>query len=382
MADRVRHPGIEERRDRHGRIRYRVRVRRAGRMIYETLPSLKAALAWQAQALDAIDGAGPMPEPLTPPPVPPPSPAAMTVLDAARILLAGMDDGALRNKRGEPYKPSAFRAYETSLRLYVLPALASMPVAALTRGDAQRFADGVAATASPDAARKALTALRVVIRVAERYGGELQRDPCHGVTVPTTRMTRRRPAQRLTVADVERIVVAADADDERHGRSLMGPLVRLLAGSGLRLGEALALTWGREGLDLDARLVHVTHSLEQERGRDGRVVVHDVKSAAGARVVPIGADLATALRRHRLATGRRPDGGLVFAGASGEPYRGCGAPRHARLRMMRAAGFAEPTPTFHDLRHAYATLQLARGATLHEVAELLGHADAGLVARL
>ena len=35
------------------------------------------------------------------------------------------------------------------------------------------------------------------------------------------------------------------------------------------------------------------------------------------------------------------------------------------------AGLADPQPTLHDLRHAYATLQLAGGKTAHEVAQLL-----------
>jgi len=37
---------------------------------------------------------------------------------------------------------------------------------------------------------------------------------------------------------------------------------------------------------------------------------------------------------------------------------------------------------FHDLRHTAATFWLAAGLRSHPVAELLGHADAGLVDRL
>jgi integrase len=50
-------------------------------------------------------------------------------------------------------------------------------------------------------------------------------------------------------------------------------------------------------------------------------------------------------------------------------------------RAAKAAGLAEPLPRFHDARHAFATHLLAAGLSVHAVAALLGHTDAGLVLR-
>ena len=47
--------------------------------------------------------------------------------------------------------------------------------------------------------------------------------------------------------------------------------------------------------------------------------------------------------------------------------------------MRGAVGL--PGLRFHDLRHNYATHQLAAGTSVHATADLLGHADAGLVYR-
>lgn len=383
--------GITERRDRDGQIRYLVRVRRRGHDYTATFPDWGDALRFRDQAIAAAEGRGPAPPPPTPlTPTPTPTRRLVTVRDAAATLLAGMETGTLRNKRGEAYKPSAFRAYESGLRLYVLPAMAGTPVAALRRGDVQQWVDKVAADHSPDAARKALTALRVVVRVAERYGDELDRDPCRGVTVPTIRKARRRPPRRLTRAEVDALLAAADADDTRRRCSLTGPLVRLLLGTGLRVGEALALTWAN--VDLERGVVHVVQSIDTKKDDAGARPVLEVKSEDGVRTVPIGAELVGVLRRHRLATGRPDADGFVFADRDGAPFGHTGAPRSSWQRIAGGrrtkkggtrppgtAGLSAPYPTLGDLRHAYATLQLARGATPHEVAELLGHSDAGLV---
>jgi hypothetical protein len=162
-------PGVTERRDKHGRVRYRVRVRRAGTSQTATLGSYEAALAWRAQALAAIDG-------LSDPPTRPKATAALsappghivTVEDAARRLARGMKEGTLRDKHGRNYKPSVARKYERALRLDVIPHIGSVPILTLRRGDVQRLVDDLAAVRSPEHARQALTALRVALRVAER----------------------------------------------------------------------------------------------------------------------------------------------------------------------------------------------------------------------
>jgi integrase len=87
------------------------------------------------------------------------------------------------------------------------------------------------------------------------------------------------------------------------------------------------------------------------------------------------------MRHHRSANGEPPDGAFVFAASPGRPYLHTGAPRSSWRRLTTAATLAPPQPTPHALRHAYASLLLASGKTAHKVAQLLGHADAGLVDR-
>lgn len=375
----MKHPGITERRDRSGRVRFQVRVRSGGSYQTATLATLAGALAWRAEALAAADGTSE--PPARPRPVAaltaPPGRAA-TIEDASRRLCRGMVTGTIRNRDGLTFKPSVVRKYEAALRLLVLPRIGVVPIATLTGGDVQRLVDEIAAERTPEHARKALTALRVALRVALRYG-ELDANPCAGVRVPTT-ASGEKPARILTPEEAAALVQAADADDTRLGRSFAGPLLALALGSGLRLGELLALPWGSDGLDVEAGVVRVRASLDRVRDASGTYPLLSPKSRASRRDVPLPSEDVARLRRHRLACGRPEDGELVFSGRDGEALSPVPAHRAFR-RACAAAHIAEPRPRLHDCRHAFASHALAAGLTAHAVAALLGHADAGLVLR-
>lgn len=372
---RKRHAGITERPDASGRPRYLVRVRRGGTTLAATLPTLEAALAWRAQALAATDGRADLPErPRRPAAAVPHAP--VTVDDAARRLCRGMVDGTVLSKRRRPYKPSVVRTYEISLRRDVLPRIGALPVQTLRRGDVKRLVQEIAAAQSADHARKALTALRVVLKLAEDYG-DLDANPCAGVEVPVSETPERKP-RVLTLAETDALVLAAEADDERFRRSFAAPFVTLAVGTGLRIGELLALRWGPDGLDLDAGIVRVRGSLDRHLDASGTYPVVATKSNRW-REVPLPPSDAARLLRHRLATGRRDDGTLVFPDALGRPLAPHGLPRAVWRRVVAAAGIVDPLPRFHDLRHTFASHALAAGSSTHAVAELLGHSDASLV---
>lgn len=368
-----RHPGIEERR-RPGGTTYRARVRRGGAVVSRTFTTLSAALAWRAEAMEGIVDRGSLPAP----PPPPPRRVA-TVADAARSLARGMVSGAVRTRTGTPYKPSVVRKYEEQLRTLVVPAIGGVPVGALTRGEVQRLVDGIAAERTPEHARKALVALRVALRVVERDGLlEPGSSPCAGVRSPVDQRIDRA-ARILTPQEVSGILASAAADDARLGRSFGAPLIALLFGTGLRLGEALALPWGVEGLDLDAGVVRVRRSLDRVRDKEtGTFAFVAPKTRTSRREVPVRPSDVALLKRHRLASGRPRDGELVFADERGRALTPNGRPRHAFTRAVREAGIVDP-PKLHDLRHAYATALLAAGLTVHAVAELLGHSSPALV---
>jgi site-specific recombinase XerD len=106
-----------------------------------------------------------------------------------------------------------------------------------------------------------------------------------------------------------------------------------------------------------------------------------------ARIVPLGDEAATALRRY-LERGRGelerpavPAGGFdavrrreaaLLVSRTGRPLLTSDV-RRLVVKYSRAAGIAPASP--HMLRHAYATHMLERGADLRAIQELLGHAS-------
>lgn len=144
----------------------------------------------------------------------------------------------------------------------------------------------------------------------------------------------------------------------------------------------LGLRWGKDGLDLDAGLVRVTQTIDRKLDRAAwEYPVIEPKSRASRRRhgVPLSPETVRVMRAHRMATGRPADGELVWAQEDGRPLAPHGKLRAAWRRVTKAAGVEGLR--FHDLRHNYATHQLASGTSVHATADLLGHADAGLVLR-
>jgi Phage integrase, N-terminal SAM-like domain len=176
---------------------YRARFTHRGEKYAATFKTQAQALAWVAEQRDRLERgeAAVIPEP--------PRLAARaapirsrphTVAEAWRALCKGMIAGTARTADGRRYKPSVIRKYELMLRLHVVPHIGDVPIASLERGDVQRLVDSLAASESAETARKALVALRVAYRLAERDGLTMGADPCKGVRTPRGDRERGRPA--------------------------------------------------------------------------------------------------------------------------------------------------------------------------------------------
>jgi hypothetical protein len=80
----------------------------AGRKIRKTFPTAAAARTWRSDAAHGVRrGTVRAVEPTT-------------VNEAADTLIAEMENGSIRTRSGDPYKPSAIRAYREVLDLHVL----------------------------------------------------------------------------------------------------------------------------------------------------------------------------------------------------------------------------------------------------------------------
>ncbi|MCP5029892.1 MAG: site-specific integrase, partial [Actinomycetia bacterium] len=151
------------------------------------------------------------------------------------------------------------------------------------------------------------------------------------------------------------------------------PLLRLASFAGMRRSELLGLLW--RDVDLDAAVIRVRRA----RIKDGYEMVDKErpKSSRGRRVIDIDSTTVDVLRRwQRDQDGERQewaesyeDSGAVFTNENGTKLY---ADRIAQAYERWAASAPVPTIRFHDLRHTHASLLLAQGVPVVDVAYRLG----------
>ena len=147
-------------------------------------------------------------------------------------------------------------------------------------------------------------------------------------------------------------------------------LLELLAATGLRICEALALRVGDLVLDGERPVVCV-------RRAHVRGAFKPPKSKYGRRQVPIGHELVRALRRR--CNGEDDQRALLFPAPDGGPLH----PSNLLMRVFKpAAGEAGVSwAGFHTLRHTCATRLFAEGRNAVQVQRWLGHSDPGFTLR-
>jgi integrase len=152
---------------------------------------------------------------------------------------------------------------------------------------------------------------------------------------------------------------------------------------GLRLGEVLALRWGR--VDIEGKRLTVEEALE-ETGRGLRFKAP--KSRAGRRTIILPDILVQVLREYRreqletrlkLGLGKLPDDGLLFSNLEGGPLR----PTTASQRWARCAeDLGVPEMTYHALRHTHASQLIDAGVDIVTISKRLGHSKPDITLRV
>ena len=175
-----------------------------------------------------------------------------------------------------------------------------------------------------------------------------------GLTVPSVRLPREKEnAGRdrwLSADELAQLYVELPAE--------WVPLFQLLASIGLRIAEALGLTWQ------DVRFAE----------RTLRIRGHGVETTKGhRRVVPMGQALARTLAKHREC---------VLAAANDPVFpRPFSAQAAVRLLARIAKRLRWPHTVVHDLRRTFAVHALGSGIPLARVQRWLGHKTPAMTLR-
>ncbi|MHB8234390.1 MAG: tyrosine-type recombinase/integrase [Solirubrobacteraceae bacterium] len=265
--------------------------------------------------------------------------------DAAEAWLDGLRAGHITNRSGDPYKPSAIRAYEKELRLRVKPVLGHLRLGEVTTKDVQRLVDGlVKAELAPATIDVALTPLKAMYRRAAGRG-DVRVNPTLGIEKPAVRSAAKRI---VAPTDAEAMIAALDSDERALWATAMY--------AGLRRGELIGLRRG--DVDLATGVLHVRRGWDMVEGEVAP------KSRQGRRKVPIAAVLRDHLDERLL---QADDDQHIF----GLPQWVSRTNDRARKRWQKRG---LPVLTLHEARHTYASFAIAAGLNAKTLSTYMGHA--------
>jgi len=241
------------------------------------------------------------------------------------------------------------RNIDVALRIHVLPNIGSRPLASIRPSDMQALVKTLSATLAPGTVRETYKVAGRMFSAAvdDRV---LSASPCHRVTLP------RDDRPEVVIPTVEQITTLAAAVPSRYRA-----LVVLLAGSGLRIGEALGLAVS------DVDFLRRSVKVERQRLPSGRI--GPPKTAKSARTVPLGQVVIDELAAHLAAF---PTDGPLFTLAAGGPL----GYRAWRVTWTGVGETVALDVDTHALRHFYASALIAGGASVKVVHTRLGHASA------
>jgi integrase len=262
-------------------------------------------------------------------------------------------------------RPRTLESYDLNVRR-LMPHLGKLRLSALGPAAIQgAYAALLRRGLSRRSVEQAHTVLHCALRQALLWG-LIGRNPTEAVVVPRG---SRREMKTLT-DDQVRLLFETTEGSRLHA------LWVLLATTGLRLGEALGLTW--PDVDLYRGSLTVRRALQRLPKRLGGVVLVEPKTERSRRTVYLAPGTVAALAEHRHRQHDEPltpSERFVFTGITGRPLDASSASDHFH-RALRQAGL--PNVRLHDLRHTAATHLLTRGVHPKVVQDLLGHSTISL----
>jgi integrase len=253
--------------------------------------------------------------------------------------------------------------YRDTYRLHLKPRLGHLRFGQVEAHDAASLIGGLrAARYSESTIARVLLVLRGLYRLALRRG-LVGRSPLDGLD--PAELPRPETGGDGRVLDETELVALV-----RHAPQHYRAAVVLLAYSGLRISEALALRW--QDVDLVEGELQVRWQLTRATRKEAAKLVAP-KTRASRRSVPIFPAVAAALTERlaaELAAGRGEEGDYVLSTRAGRPLIQRNVAK-AVEDAGAAAGLGRVRPK--DLRASLCSLAGRRGVDPVEAAQLTGH---------
>lgn len=283
--------------------------------------------------------------------------------------------------------------YRRLLDKLIAPSLGATELDALTPDAVQSWVNGLTETYSPVTVRKALVLLRSAMEQAVERD-RLRKNPTRGVKAPKQGSPKPNALDERGRAKVARFIAVDPSSPVSIGISFAMYM-------GMREGEICGLRW--RYVDLDNGTVSIRETLghdtdkrksdlkegEVQTNDNRRTYVKEPKTGGSVRDIPIPPTLLDALKERKadmtaerlaLGIGTNLDDMYVLGSADGSFMQPnyLGKKWRAAAEALELIGTQGKRPTFHDLRHTFATAAIAHGVDIKTVSSAMGHANAAM----
>jgi len=264
-------------------------------------------------------------------------------------------------------EPKTVGGYSDCIHLHLRPVIGGIQLRKLTSEDVRKL---LAAKEKAGLGSYSLLKIRAVLRAALNQAwkeGLIEQNVAAKVTPP--KVHTNDPVH----LDPKEATYFIESIEGHH----LAPFFSFALSTGLRLGEASGLRW--EDVDFEQRTVAIRVQLQRI---GGKLIHKSLKSTSSRRVLHLS-DLAMkaleSAKGFQLVETPSNPLDLVFLNSEGRPLDAKYIDKHLKALLVKAG--LKPI-SFHKLRHSAATLMVAAGVELHQVAKHLGHSQISLTANL
>jgi len=303
-----------------------------------------------------------------------------TYIEPTNMTVSQWMDIWLKEYKLMSVKPGTYSFYFSLTRNHIKPVLGTYKLKELRNDIVQKFVNGLL---SKGLKSRMITGAHHVLRAAVEQAvanGLVGKNAAKTVKLPPK---DKEKINVLTVEQQERFIEVAKGYDN-------GEVFILMLATGMRIGEALGMTW--EAVDLDNAELHVNkaHVEYYDPHGDSKKLVRQQgtpKTKSSIRTIPLVPNAVQMLRglkekqdahKHKIGAGYL-DNGLLFCNFKGAPLWKANV--HNKFKcVLRDA--AVDGLHIHCLRHTFATRGLENGIELKVMQEILGHSSIALTADL
>ena len=302
-------------------------------------------------------------------------------VEPSSMTVAKWMDVWLKEYKKNSLKPKTYNDYYRINCNSIAPSLGSIKLKNLRGDQIQGLINGLA---DRGLCYGTITKTHKIIKMALAQAvknGLIKRNVADNAITP--KQARKAKVREVLTAEEQDAFIAA-AKNLPDGKMFI-----FMLGTGLRLGEALGLTW--EDVSFEEGEINVRHNMVYTKDYDdpNSKWHHEQgtpKTEASIRIIPLIPPLIELLhiikqeQQEQETAGIQYEDNLVFTGSIGNiRYRS--RLTDAFRRILREAGISKKMSS-HSLRHTFATRGLENGIELRVMQELLGHASLSMTADL